>query len=82
MPKTIQGQWYGPRLREAMEAADLNEIDVASRVSLKSAQTVINWCKSPDEDGATEPRASQLGPLAAALGKSVNWLLGYEEAVA
>ena len=82
MPKTIQGQWYGPRLRGAMEDANVSDIQVAAAVDVKTTHTVVNWCREPDDPQATEPRASQLGPLAAALGKTVNWLLGYEEAAA
>ena len=80
MPETVKGQWYGPRLREAMEAADLTEIAVAAAVGVKTTNTVVNWCRAPDEELASEPRASQLGPLAAVVKKSISWLLGYEEA--
>lgn len=76
MPKT--GQWYGPRLREAMEAEGITDIQLAAAVGLKTPDTIGNWTKAPDEAGATEPRASQLGAVSEAVGRSISWLLGKE----
>lgn len=80
MPEARQIGWSGARLRAAMKDAGITAIELAAFLKLKTTVPVENWCKDASDAGASEPRASQLGAIAAATGKSVSWFLGFPEA--
>lgn len=82
MPEARQTDWSGARLRAAMRNAGITAIELAAFLKLKTTVPVENWCKDAGDDGASEPRAGQLGAISAATGKSVSWLLGFPEASA
>lgn len=65
---------FGRRLKELRQTAKITQSDLADKLNLHP-QTVSKW-----ERGLTEPDIAQLGELAAALGISLEKLLGREEA--
>ena len=65
---------FGRRLKELRQTAKITQSDLADKLNLHP-QTVSKW-----ERGLSEPDIAQLGELAAALGISLEKLLGREEA--
>ena len=65
---------FGKRLKELRQTAKITQSDLADKLNLHP-QTVSKW-----ERGLSEPDIAQLGELAAALGISLEKLLGREEA--
>ena len=64
---------FGRRLKELRQTAKITQSDLADKLNLHP-QTVSKW-----ERGLSEPDIAQLGELAAALGISLEKLLGREE---
>ena len=64
---------FGKRLKELRQTAKITQSDLADKLNLHP-QTVSKW-----ERGLSEPDIAQLGELAAALGISLEKLLGREE---
>ncbi len=66
---------FAMRLRQTMAMRKVNNAELARRVGVEP-RTVGNWVKDPEEDGSTEPVATNLNAICTALEVSADWLLG------